>query len=500
MTTSSHTRVNPVTNTKMNGLTTLARPAALRGLVRTVGLAALIVACSTDKLLDVQDIDVARPESITGAAALPAALAGTIGTFGSMYDGANTDVNQISLGGQIGDEFINTETFPTRIEIDQRKQNYQTNGSLSGLFYETQRARASADFTAAGYAQYDATNPGHAEALNLSALTIIMMAENYCGAVPLSSSSGGTVTYGSALTTKQLLDSAIKLADAAFAIVSTATGGAGLTNARVARMVKARALLDENDPVAAAAAIGGTAGVPSNFQYNYSHSETSGRQNNGTWSLVQNSGRYGVAQLDGGNGLPYQADGLVTGAVKDPRTANQLRPTNGGKGFDGATTMYWQLKYPLRASPVVIADGVEARLIEAEAALKSTGYAAMRTILVALNSDASVATARGYTTAVPAPADLSAGTAAQQEDQLFKERAYWLYLPSHRLGDLRRLARPTTAPAGGLSGYGRGIETVFPTGTYFKAGTFGTDVASPIPQAEDNNPNFTRASCDISKP
>ncbi|HJQ21856.1 MAG TPA: hypothetical protein VJ867_16045 [Gemmatimonadaceae bacterium] len=486
----------------MTGPNPTARRAAMfRGLARTAGLAALVVACSTDQILDVQDIDVARPGSITGAAALPAALNGAIGTFGSAYDGANTDVNQISLSGMISDEFINTETFPTRIEIDQRNQNYQTNGSLSGLFYETQRARQSADFAAQGYAQFDATNVGFAEALNISALTIIMMAENYCGDVPLSGTdASGAFVYSPGLTTKQLLDVAIRKADSAFTIASAVNANG--TQTRLARLVKARALLDENDPVAAAAAIGGTAGVPTTFQYNYIHSETSGRQNNGTWSLVQNSGRYGVANNEGGVGLPFQPDGDISKSVKDPRVINQLRPTNGGKGFDGSTTMYWQLKYPVRSAPVIVADGVEARLIEAEAQLRQNNYAGMRAILVALNSDATVAAlpGRAFTTPVPAPANLTGGTTAQQEDQLFKERAYWLYLTSHRLGDLRRLARPVTAPAGELSGYGRPINSVFPNGTYFKAGTYGTDVSSPIPQAEDNNPNFDRSTCDLTKP
>jgi hypothetical protein len=83
---------------------------------------------------------------------------------------------------------------------------------------------------------------------------------------------------------------------------------------------------------------------------------------------------------------------------------------------------------------------------------------------------------------------------------MFKERAYWLYLTSHRLGDMRRLTRPTTATAPDITGYGRGIESVFPTGAYHKSGLYGTDANSPIPQAEDNNPNFNRSNCNQAKP
>jgi len=33
---------------------------------------------------------------------------------------------------------------------------------------------------------------------------------------------------------------------------------------------------------------------------------------------------------------------------------------------------------------------------------------------------------------------------------------------------------------------------VFPTGPYFKGGNYGVDVNIPVPQPEENNPNFTQ--------
>jgi hypothetical protein len=131
-----------------------------------------------------------------------------------------------------------------------------------------------------------------------------------------------------------------------------------------------------------------------------------------------------------------------------------------------------------------VADGVEARLIEAEAALKGGSAANALTILNALRSNSALLTLRGYPANSLPPLALAA-TPAAQVDQLFKERAYWLFLTAHRLGDLRRLVRQ----------YGRDPESVFPTGLYFKGGTYGTDVNSPIPQAEQNNPNFKASDC-----
>lgn len=470
---------------------------ALAGLGRLASAVALtaLMACSPDQILEVEDPDVVRPEAVQDSASLPAVLAGAVGNFGVALNGGG-DINQVALSGMISDEYINTETFPTRIEVDQRRQQYQNNGSLTGTFYTLQQARAAADFAAAGYAKFDPTSVGFAEALNLSALTYILMAENYCGAVPISSEvKSGEFAFGAPLTTRELLDRAIAKADSALAVTGATSTS---TQARVARVVKARALLNLDQPAAAATAIGGTAGVPSSFQYIYVHSEVTGRQNNGTWGQVQNSGRFGVANNEGTNGLPYRTEGDIAGTTRDPRVANQRRPSNNGLGFDGATPMWWQLKYPVRAAPTVIADGVEARLIEAEAAYRAGNYASALAILNALRSDAGVLAARGYAAALPALAPALGATA--QEDQIFKERAYWLYLTSHRLGDMRRLTRPAGAAAPEISGYGRAIESVFPTGVYHKSGTYGTDVNSPIPQAEDNNPEFVRNACNVQKP
>jgi hypothetical protein len=476
-----------------------------RVLFRLAAISALlgpIAGCSTEEILQVEDIDVARPEAVQDAASLPAVLAGAIGNFGVAYNGA-FDLNQISLAGMISDEYINTETFPTRIEIDQRKQQYQSNGTLRDLFYRTHQARAAADFAAEGYAKFAATDLGFAEALNLSALTYVLLAENYCSGLPISrETSPGTFEYGPPLSTRQLLDRAIQKADSALLIVGTRTTGAANTQARLARVTKARALLNLDQPAAASTAIGGTAGVPTTFQYTYTHSELTGRQNNGNWSLVQNSGRFGVGNGEGGNGLPFRSEGDTAQAVaaRDPRVPNIRRPSNNGNGFDGATPMWWQLRYPLRAALVIISDGVEARLIEAEAQLRAGDYPGALATLNALRANTALFALPGRQATGTLAALAPAATFDQQVNQLFKERAYWLFLTSHRLGDLRRLSRPTTAPAADVAGYGRATESVFPTGTYHKSGTYGTDVNSPIPQEEENNPEFARSACVTTKP
>lgn len=440
--------------------------------------------CDSKEILAVTDPDVATPEALDAPSALPALRAGAIGSFGIAYNGQNSDEEQVHLSASLSDEFINTETFPTRIEFDQRAQTIG-NTSLVGTFVDINRARGLTQRAIAGFQKFAKTtgdSTGFPEVIALGGLTYVLFAENYCGAVPVSVvNDDGTFTFGPPLTVNQQLDSAIAKFNQALAV-----SGAPLTTTfrQLAQVGKGRALLDKGDYANAALAV---AGVSTTFQYNYQHSETTGAQNNGTWALTTSVGRFGVAALKGGNGLPYQTDGDTKNAGFDPRVANAIRPNNGGRGFDngvpGGEFQFVQQKYPLRSSLSTIADGVEARLIEAEAALQADPAGALA-ILNALRSNSALLTLRGYAAGSLPPIALQA-TKAAQVDQLFKERAYWLFLTSHRLGDMRRLIRQ----------YGRSAETVFPTGPYFKGGTFGTDVNSPVPQREQNNPNYIASAC-----
>ena len=109
-------------------------------------------------------------------------------------------------------------------------------------------------------------------------------------------------------------------------------------------------------------------------------------------------------------------------------------------------------------------------MIEAEAALRAGNTA---TWLARLNT----ARANYGMGALADPGNQNA-----RVDLLFRERAFSLFATGHRLGDLRRLVRQ----------YGRGSETVYPTGDYHKDGLkLGTDLQFIIPQNEKNNPKFT---------
>ena len=450
------------------------------------GALVVLAACNADKVLQVDDPDVARPEALQGAAALPAQRAGAIGNFGVAYNGGAADVEQVHLSGMLSDELINTETFPTRIEIDQRAMTLP-NTSLVGTFFDIMRARSFADIAIDNYranAKTAADSAGFPEVLSLSGLSYVLLAENYCGAVPISKvNPDGTFTFGAAESTTSLLDSAVSKFNQALAVPQANVLTAAFR--QLAQVGKGRALLDQGKYAEAAAAV---SAVATTFQYNYTHSEATGRQNNGTWSLTVSVARFGEADVEAGVGLPYQSDGNVkkTTGLVDPRVADSVanRAGQGNKGFDGTTIQWVQAKYPLRSSTSTIADGVEARLIEAEAALQAGDAAGALTILNALRSNTALLALRGYGATSLPPLTLQV-TAAAQVDQLFKERAYWMFLTSHRLGDLRRLIRQ----------YGRPVNSVFPNGPYFKGGTYGTDVSVPVPFQEQNNPEYDPSLC-----
>jgi hypothetical protein len=432
-------------------------------------LAALAGACSTDEVLAVKDPDVVRPEALDDSVNLPVYLASAYAEVLAGYDGGVFE-GMVNYSGLLADEFIQTESFPTRFEVDTRNM-LVGNSSLRDIFRELSRGRAAAERAARKYVELGQPNViGRAEALNLSGFAYIIFGENYCSGVPFSTlNDDQTIAYGDPQTTQQIFTIAIAKFDTAIT-VATGVGGAKATSLiNAAKVGRGRALLDLARYADAAAAV---AGVSADFKFELQHSDTTARENNGVWSLSINGGRWGVADKEGKNGLPFRS-------ASDVRVSSRPRSINNGNGFDGGP-MFEALKYPARTTPVVLADGVEAELIRAEAQLQAKDAAGFLTTLNNLRGNAAVLAARGYAGSLAPLTD--PGTDGARQDLLFKERAYWLFLTAHRVGDLRRLIRQ----------YGRGAETVFPTGPYSSNGRstiYGTDTSFPIPVEELNNPN-----------
>ena len=457
--------------------------------IRSLLAAALLstVSCNADEIVEAETPDIVPPESLVGAEALPTIRGAAIGDFALAYGGSGADGSGgaegvIMTSGLLGDEWINSETFPTRIEIDRRGPIAITNATGEGWFRTISRARNITAIAASRFREFspDTTRDvGLSEVLSLNGYTYLFFAENYCAGVPFSTANpDGSLVYGDPLTTLAMFDTAEARFDAALAAANALVGAGGVGQATkdrytyLASLGRARALLGQGQFAAASAAV---TAVPTSFAYMLYHSENTARQNNGVFNANVINERYSVADVEGVNGLPYRS-------AADPRVPFVRSPAN-DVGFDGITPQFDQRKYLDRRDSIPLATGLEARLIEAEAFLQAGD-----TVNFLARHNAVRGTPPGYSRlAAPLAALSTAGlTPAQVVDLHFRERAFWLYATAHRLWDMRRLARPTA-----VGGYNRGIETVFPTGPYFKqAFTYGTDVNFPIPFDEQNNPNF----------
>ena len=440
-----------------------------RAIVRGVRQGSVVVsmlalgACSIDQVLEVPDPDVATPVSVQEKSALPVLRTGAIGDFArGLQGGGDAEDGIVQNGALLGDELEWAETFPTRREIDSR--NMQTvNGNINTLFRLSQRARASAGRGARAYEKFDATNPARAEMRNLEGTMITLIAETFCSGVPISElTDDGETQYGEPQTSVQLYNQALVSFDQSLSAVGTSTVLAAVQQANFARVGRGRALLNLGRFADAATAV---AAVPTTFAYITEHSENSARQHNGIFTVMAVNRRFSVADRDGINGLLFRTS-------NDPRTLSPRGSGAAATGFDGTTPLFLPAKYPNRSASVVVANGIQARLIEAEAALQAGNVSQFLAIHNALRATLSGLAPLTDPGAQPARIDLH-----------FRERAYWLFLTGTRLGDLRRLVRQ----------YQRGRETVFPTGAFPASkggGTYGADVNFPVPFDEINNDKF----------
>jgi len=274
---------------------------------------------------------------------------------------------------------------------------------------------------------------------------VLQLAEDLCPGFPLNDVSadnqpifGGPLTTDSAIAYASVqLDSAVKYATDSARVVT------------LARVAKGRALLDQGKYAEAAAMV---ATVPTSSTYDVGFA--------GNLSTKMGQGSvYLVGDREGGNGVPF----VSQNDVRIPLLAN------GVSIADSTVPVYRTTKYPAQLSSFTLASGVEARLIEAEAALNTGGD--WLGILNTLRDSVGLAPLA------------DPGSQSAQVDLLYQERAFWLYLTGRRLGDMRRLIR----------NYGRSAESVFPTGTYVPGGNYGTATAIPFvfQAAAVSNPYIT---------
>jgi hypothetical protein len=420
-----------------------------------IGVGLGIAACKADSLLHTDNPDVIDPNALNTAQGAVALYNGAIGDFALSVDGSGaTGPALVEAGAWFTDEGRFGGTPPEVKQMDLRAVREEAD-AWQEMYLDLHRAREGAERAAAALAQFNKQDVRIGEMYAVSALIHILLAEDYCSGVPFSTTQP-TLVYGQPLTTTATFARALTRLDQA---KSNANGDPTVTNLEA--VLRGRALLNTaKTPADFAAAAAVVAAVPTSFVYQTYHSLATDREKNFMFTDIFNADRLSVSDTEGQNGLNF-------GSANDPRVPVQ---GSGLSRFDNVTPMVRFLKYNTLTSPVVHASGIEARLIEAEAALAGSD---VNTWLAKLN--AARATVSGL-----APLT-DPGSATARVDLMFRERAFWLFMTGHRLGDLRRLIRQ----------YGRGAETVFPTGAYHKDNLMrGTDVNIVIPISERNNPNF----------
>ncbi|MBX6330595.1 MAG: hypothetical protein IRY91_01975 [Gemmatimonadaceae bacterium] len=481
-------------------LTSRSRGPRSGRLAATMALAAAgvlaVTACNVSNLLDVETPNVISPGDVQSAAGADAVRLGAIARLNAATSGGSSSSEGLFLlSGLFADEWSNGDSFIDRWQVDGRVITPQ-NSFLTDVNRMLHRARLSATQAVQLLEQYKPTGAvaDVAEMYFIEAYVENLVGEHYCNGLVFSTVVNGTEQYGSPTTTTAAFEMALAHADSGLALITGSTP-ADVKVRNALQVTRGRILLNLNRPADAAAAV---AGVPTAFQYLNLHSQTT--NDNAMWTYNTIARRYSVGDREGGTGLDFAT-------AKDPRVPVCLGSDAACKAIgvprstrdDGTTPLYVQMIWTTRDAPVAISDGIEARLIEAEAQLNGAVAGDWLATLNALRTDGMFDTQPSDTN--PAVTDTlwhagsggvaglkplsDPGTAAARVDLLFRERAFWLFGRGHRVGDLRRLIRQ----------YGRQPESVFPTGDWRSGSPYGTQVAFPVPQAEQNNPNVAGQGC-----
>jgi len=423
-----------------------------------------LTSCTKSEILTADTPDIIDPESISNLQGAPAVYAGAISEM--IFANTGNPRGLVLYTGLFTDELLHAGTPPATREFDLLNvlpTNLDAVGTATvpGPYHLVHRARTALESAAQRLTSLlPPTDSRVGELWSLAGMTYIEFGESFCSGVPFSSREPEE-ELGTPLATADIFNRALdRLSTAAGA----AAGDARIIN--LAAVLRGRALLNLGQFAAAAQAV---AAVPTPFVYSFAHAGPPSRQPNQIFQ--QNSGdTFSVPDREGTNGLNFASAADPRVPVSAPRPSRQ----------DGISQQVYFLKYTTVADPVPMVTGIEARLIEAEAALQANNVALW---LDRLN------TARGTVAALASLSD--PGNQAARVDLMFRERAFWLYLTGHRLGDLRRLVKQ----------YNRGAATVYPTGAYHKQGlTRGSQRTLIVPQPEQNNPNYNASDCTVASP
>ncbi len=446
-----------------------------------------ITGCSLSDLVGQSEVPAG-----TSDPAVIASEAGALGLYyGSIQKFATAVSEYVVKSGLLGDELrpanLRNQIGEAGLEsaIDSRYlpgvgqttllARYQDVGD--GLYAALQAVRGAVRQARGGLLAYaPLTSPalrGHLYAIE--GYAEIFLADLYCSGIPLSTLDfDGDYTLKPGSLTTDVYKHAIVLFDSAIAL--------SVDSVRIrdlARIGKARALiaLGEYDAIPAL-----VSGIATTYIYSTSYSgalpNQFKRETNFTVRL-----NFTISDGEG----PDET-GVKYVSLADPRVI--LIKRGADNGIAGTYSYNEAMKYDSTGrTPIIIASGTEAQLMQAEAELHVGGA-----WLETLNK---LRTSCTDTTTCPTPAPAGTGgisglspinvSGASIDDKialLFEERALWLFLTGHRQGDMRRLLRNYRWPE----------DRVYATGEYYlnnAAGMYGESVNFPIAKKEElSNPLF----------
>ena len=447
-----------------------------------VAAAVFSTACSTDRLLKANDPDIINPSDLESSLGAEATRIGALGRLQTAL--FSSDVNNgegiVLLGGLLADDWKSANTFWQTDEIDYRAMSV-ANGNIAGTFRNLSRVRTAANQALDLLKRYPATigndatiQPGKiAQMYLVRGVAEMFLAESWCNGLAFSDGTTTELKFGKPMSTQEAMTIALASFDSATAALGTDTLSTRVRDA--AKIGRGRAYLWLNDFAAAKAAV---AGVATSYFWIQSFSQASGFDN-GLWSMNNNQKRYTVGDsIDTAPTPATEKNALPFVTAKDPRVPT----TTSGVGFQTNVPLTVQNIWGGRENAIPVFSGIDARLIEAEADLNKGASAAYLTTLNALRTGPTRVGDPNSGVVISGMAALTdPGSPDGRVSQFFREKAFWTWSRGIRLGDLRRLVRQ----------YGRTQDNVFPSGVYFDGGNYGTDTNFPIPQPEQNNPNYT---------
>ncbi|MGH7616886.1 MAG: hypothetical protein ACREPM_06625 [Gemmatimonadaceae bacterium] len=439
-----------------------------------VGASLIVAACNVkQELLAPQNPGLVDPSAVGNAAAAYALKVGAIGRTSFVVDcGGNSECLWEEIGN-LTDEYHNSDFQNTRQDIDQRQMG---DDNPSNPYTSVTQQRGFIRDAIAAVAKYIPDSTADLAEMYMSLGFLEMsLAENYCNGIPLGHTVSGVFTYTAGLPDAEVLDSASVHLDSALAI-NTKTSAQATFIHQASEILKARVLIDQGKFSSAPAVV---ADVPTNYAYYMATSQAKGTSL-GLWSIVNSTARLSVSDsFEIVNGVPTTTkNALPFASAKDPR----VPVTFGGNASppvvaeDGSTPQYIESLYA-RFDPIAMASGIDARLIEAEAKLNAGDIAGMMSTLNTLR--AAPPKIANFQPAAMAPLP----TPATQDAAItlfFREKAFWTFARGQRLNDDRRQMRQ----------YKRTEDQVFPTGSYFKGGSYGHTIQLAVTNTELTNPLF----------